>query len=107
MTIVFFILVEITTPLMIIINKYSEKDLPNTTSIESELGGFALSVDLLEDSSSNADISGEGALMVDVVTLNGGLRGLEACTVQTPQLERPNAIIKWRSTYQVRSFCRI
>ena len=35
-------------------------------------------LDLLEDSASDADITGEGTLLVDVGTLDGGLGGLEA-----------------------------
>lgn len=34
---------------------------------------------LLENSSADTDIGGEGALLVDVSSLNGGLGSLEAC----------------------------
>lgn len=33
---------------------------------------------LLEDSAADGDVAGEGAFLVDVGTLDGGLRGLEA-----------------------------
>ena len=45
--------------------------------------------DALENLSANGDVAGEGALLVDVLTLNGGLGGLEA---KTNVLDVPSAL---------------
>jgi hypothetical protein len=54
---------------LLIINKYHWRQ-NNARDHEIE--------DLLEDSATDADIGGEGALLVDVAALNSGLGSLEA-----------------------------
>jgi hypothetical protein len=44
---------------------------------------------LLENSAADADVGGEGALLVDVSSLNGGLGGLEACNKVSLAETRP------------------
>ena len=57
---------------------------------------------LLEDSTSDTDISGEWAFFVDVRALNGGLWSLEAYSLRlVTEHTRQNY------TYQDQSFCRI
>ena len=75
---------------------------------------------LLEDSAADGHIAGEGALLVNVLTLDGGLRGLEAYkkekATNAPQLALPvnqrafgGAIRndEWAETYRGQFFCRI
>lgn len=60
---------------------------------------------LLENSAADADVGGEGALLVDVSSLNGGLGGLEACNKVS--LAERRALLAEGRTYRGRSFCRI
>ena len=103
MTMVFFILVEMTTPLLELVTEAEWRRLGralglggrsrlllinrNKRKLARERGrrrpsqGRTLSKHLLEDSATDADVASEGALVFDVAALNGGLGGLEACTV--------------------------
>ena len=94
MTMVFFILVEITTPLnnqesTLIINKYDqEKTLERVkhwTSEKAHLRHYMcpstpilVTLHLLEDSSTDADVAGEWAFLINISSLNSGGWGLEA-----------------------------
>ena len=87
---------------------------------------FLVTLHLLEDSSTDADVTGEWAFLINVLSFNGGLWGLEACQMTKQRLTLANAptrclldeslktftttkikkIVK-KLTYRVQFFCSI
>jgi hypothetical protein len=106
----------------IIINKYTIKEKATNEQPRALTTVPSLCLDLLEDSSSDADVAGEWAFLVNVVSFNCFLWGLEACARnrkldcardsaskahrQWPRQVRVKCCAR-SATYQVQFFCRI
>ena len=92
-------------PALLFIKKPSEQSVGHQRASEKQRGN------LLEDSAADADVAGEGALLVNVGAFNGSLGGLEACigVLGDANKSAEGALGRFvsASTYRVQPFCRI